>query len=315
MNAKSPTRRTPLTAGLLLAAAFLSSATGEEPARATFSWPENTRIQVTEVALKNGNLAEMTYEAKFRRGEDDHFTVKLANYQFVKINGLPVPPEAVDALKPVIETFNTMPSLVINKAGELVDVRGIDKTVDASGKLIGELAKDDEKRKEMVEALQSEQAKALMRNMLSEYWSCWVDGWIDFPAGPGTTIMEDFDQPLVVDTESVQGTRTFQHLGKVADQPDHVHLRIEMSIEDPALTRAVAQMIKNMDEQRGKAADPELDTVPTIIANTAVEAKINLNTLRPIWAKRSKTVRAKSDDPKYANLKRTETSEYSFVWK
>ena len=297
---------------ILLALSGLAS--GEEAAGSKFVWPSDERIQVREIAVKNGKRAVMKYDVALRRGEDGNSTVKLANYEFVQIDGLPITLEMLGALKPAVEAFNSMPALIINRAGELVEVADVDASIDATGKLIGSLAKDEKRGKEMMGALKNERARELLRNVLSEYWACWVEGWIEFPATEGKSVTEEFEQPLIGGTEPVAGTRQFTHLGEVEGEPGKVHLKIETSIEDPALTRAITQMIRDIDKENGKEADPELDTLPNFVVDTAIEAKIDLETLRPTWAKRSKTVRADSDDPEHAKLKKVETHEYHFRW-
>ncbi len=255
----------------------------------------------------------MTYAIDFDRNNDTEYVARLVDCDFVTINGAPLSDELKQGLKPVMDAFNAMPSFVVNSSGHLVDIRGLDAAIDATGKMIEGIRKDGS-GKEMTKAFKTDQATELLAILLAEYWTCWVEGWIDFPAPYGQTVSEEFEEQMIQGTTPVKGTRKYHHLGEVSGAPNLLHLRIETFIEDPTLTKAVKEMLTNFDKANQKPSDPELDSILTVIAHSIIETKIDPTTLRPVWAKRSKVIRADSAAPEFEKMERVESHEYTFHW-
>ena len=295
---------------LLSIASWISAAEDTvEPLQTIFQWNDPLQLRVTEIALKNGARAEMSYVLDFRSNEHDAFRVKMTALEFISINGSNVTEEMRQQLRPSIESFEKMPAFIVDQQGQLIDIVGIKTALAAVGEMTGKSENDQRA------ALQSEEAQALLKAALSAYWGCWVASWIGFPAQPDEVWVEDFDEQILPGTnQTIKGFRKYSHLGKVSDENELVHLRIDSTMEDPSMTQAVKEMLTNMDISAGREPDPELDSIPNMIGDSMIEVKIDPSTLRPVWAKRSKTIRMDSDLPKYESLRRHEEHEYTFHW-
>ena len=285
----------------------------EEAAKpSSFDWPAPTKVQVTEIANKKGNNAVMSYRIDFSKGGKG-YVARMVDLDFSSINGTSVPDRMREALKPAVTAFNSMPSFVINPSGELIDITDLEGMIDATGKMLNEIRKD-ESGAEIKKAMKADKTKEMIFNLLAEYWVCWVENWIDFPASPDESITEEFEGPLLSGTTPVKGTRIFRHLGNVKDSPHLVHLRTETTITDPSLTKAVKEMLSELDKAKGEAPDADLDSVPEVVLLTIAEVKIDLRNLRPTWAKRSKEVKPKSGKPEIDKIDRVQSHEYFFDW-
>ncbi|MBI1311621.1 hypothetical protein GC176_10030 [bacterium] len=255
----------------------------------------------------------MTYKLDFRADEDDTYVLRLIDLDIVAFNAKPLTAETKNNLQPDIDAFNAMPSFVVNSSGQMSDVLGLDGLIDAAGKTT-ERGRSDGASRNFAEALHNDRFREFFTRALSAYWTCWVEGWIDFPANPGDSVSVDFEEPMMPGVAPVNGRRTYQNLGAVPESPGLLHLRNETIIQDPSFTKAIVEMIRGLDEANRRFPDPELDTIPEMFGQTVIESKIDPTTLRPVWAKRTKIMRVDSDDPQYAPLNRFESHEYTFHW-
>jgi len=293
------------------------SACSEEASRVShpFVWPSPQAIKVSESAIKNGNTAELTYEIDFKSAGKANYQVNLRNLAFIKINGFKVTPEIQQKMQSVINAFNSTPTFVINDAGRLIDIEGVDRLVDATGKML-EANRKGSGGPDVTETLKTSPAKALLVQALSQYWTCWVEAWIDFDLSPGGVLEEAFEEslPQGLSDKKFKGIRKWKHLGRIPGQPNLVHLRLETTVRDESLTKAIVESIRKIDQTNHKPPDPELETVLVMLADSSMEVKIDLATLRPVWAKRTKHIHANTNDPKFAKAERNESHEYTFTW-
>ncbi len=278
-------------------------------AKQSFDWPSPKTVKISELALKKGNTAELTYEIDFQRGKGRDYLVSLKNLTFKKLNGSAVTPEIERGLQPAINAFNTMPTFVVNETGRLADIEGIERLVSATGNA---LAVDDK----TLDALKSKQATALLKHALSQYWTCWVEAWIDFDLPPGSEVERMFDQPLpgAEGGKPIRGVRKWEHLGPVEGRSGLVHLRMEETFKDESLTKAITELIHNFDQANQVESSEDSEDMPVVLATSSMEVQIDLMTLRPIWAKRTKHIQVNSDDPQFAKFEQKESHEYSFTW-
>lgn len=300
----------PAAAFATLALAFGTS--HAEEAKSTFDWPAPAKIGISETAIKNGNHAEMTYALDVKKRDDGKLIIRMVDFQFDSFNHQPITPEFERALRPVIDSFGTLPSFVVNEEGHLVDIVGIDALIDGTGKYLDSV-REDGKGKEVADQMKDPAVKKMLMRALSEYWNGWVEAWIGFGPKPGETVEEPFREGLVPNQPEIEGVRTYRHLGTDPDNPSLIHLKIDSHIGDPTAGKAIGGLLSRFDQKNKGKSDIDLENMPSITVDGEFEVKIDPTTYRPAWAKRSKNIQV-SGPTEEESGSRVESHEYTFHW-
>jgi len=259
-------------------------------------------------------LAEMNYLLEFKRHEGNNSIASLSDFSFEKINGKPLSVELQEAVTPAIQAFNSFPDFIINSSGELIDIIGLEESIDGAGGAINSLREKAGTKSEIdtKKIFASQRAREMLVNALSEYWMCWVGAWVEFPCETGRTKEAEFSRPIAGGETPIRGKRIYTNFGPVTGMPGFVHLKIESVIEDPALAKEMQKMFGEFDKEQGK--DVSKEKIPTFKVTSYMETKIDLKSMRPIWAKRSKIIEGSETGNGMKPFKSVESHEYRFNW-
>lgn len=300
--------KTPVLATAILGGALAARSEGAS-AQAAFAWPEPGVVKVTEIRAKRRGAAKMTYDVHFRRLDERHFVATQKNLSVLQVNGVKVTPEMAAALGPLKDAAK-MPPLKVDAAGFLVDVLDLDSQFDLAEEIADALDGDD-RRVETIKKLRNEQGRAWMKQLYSGYWTTWVEGWIEFPARPGEVHREDSEFSLPGGAASIPSRLVYQNLGPVDGRPALTWLKIESTIKGAELGGPVKDWIASLG-LNGKA--PDAGPVGAFAVRTMIEAKIDLETLKPSWARSAKYVHREGDKGEGDEATLVDSAEFTFRW-
>lgn len=273
-----------------------------------FDWPSSGKVRITELVEKKGNTAKMSYYLTVNTKEARRF-IRIVDLKFVSINGEKISPELEAELAPVIESLNSMPYFVVNSQGELVDIAGLTEAIDSFDNVIKHVRKEDNEP-EFSEIMKSDPARKLLFDALSEYWTCWVEAWIVFPATEDKPYIDQYTNTLPGSETSYLTTRTLNNFGTYEGL---THLKVETSVTDPRITDSIKEMLDTFDQASGKPIDRNLERPSGMRVEALAEAKIDLETLRPKWVKRQKRVMITSNSSEIIDSS-FESHTYTFHW-
>lgn len=251
----------------------------------------------------------MSYEIVCQPGEKGTKKISMEKLVFVTVNDKPISPEMEKNLKPAVKAFDDMPVFLVGKDGRLSGIEGVGKMLQSVEEM-----KNRGNQETSSKLAESPQTDALLKAILGEYWTCWVEAWIDFPVSNGSPVTEPFEDELFPGQPKLKGTRTSVHVGVIAGSPRVHHLKTEITVSDPRLTMVVLEMLKKIDKTNGKTSETNAEDVPELQSTTTLEVKIDPATLRPTWAKREKWIRPLKPDSRSRGNERKETHEYFFSW-
>ncbi len=191
-----------------------------------FVRPVDCTVTVTESVDQDGSTGELAYTLRFV-GERDLSVMSWEGMTMTSVNGDPVPASAANEL---IAGF-LLPSLVVNDAAEVVEVRGLEELAEA-------IAEADPESDSAVVA-DPGFLDLLAQVAISQYWDSWFRIWAQWVQVEQPTEDWIFEGPDGSDQEA-----TVRSLGRTSD--GLVALRYETSLTGPSLQTIMGEFIDSL---------------------------------------------------------------------
>lgn len=269
-----------------------------------FSWPCPSTVEIKEKALKRGHTAELRYQLVCSEGEKGSRRFRLQGLQFDKIDGEPVAKEVLQQLQAAIQSFDELPAFMVDSQGRLADVENMDKLLQSmakAGSSQGNALPD--------RVLKDPKVAQMMKLILMDYWQCWVEHWIDFPAKSGEPVSDVIQQSFVPNTAAVSMNRTMEVLPPSDATPGTRHLRMKSEMTG----RQLAEFLKSLVPDQPDKAGQGLDDLPEARCFKIYEVKQDVEKRLPVWARRETNITLKEGkDDRFPP--QVETHEYQFLW-
>lgn len=305
-----------LTTGPVFAKDLLPDA--ETPAAAPasapalrFAWPTPSRVTVTERILKKGKRSVVRYDAVLSARKGGGYELKLDKFQFVELEGQdvskgPLPPE----LKAAQAVAGAIPSLVLSPEGQVVDVVGMEETMERALQLVPE---EQGMREKMRAAFAQPGLAQAMKQKAGDFWQAWVAAWVGMDLAAGQE--RSATVPMQLPSGSVDSKVTMRHRGPVPEHKGAVRLELETVLEGEPFRKAMANMLSQMMQgvsTQGGKPPPDFDAMLKSARRVStVETVTDPATLRPYSARLAQVTQLRVEDQE---REEREEREYSFAW-
>ncbi len=131
-----------------------------------FDWPIPGRVQVTDTAFKKGKTAKTRYVLKISRMPNGGAKIGFTDFEFLEFEGFDLESAVMRKhLAPVLAMTKLIPSFKIDRAGNLLEVMGMEEAVEE----LLQLEEDEAVRAQITKALKSPEFAATMGRVLD--WS------------------------------------------------------------------------------------------------------------------------------------------------
>ena len=293
---------------LLFLATLLTPNTTKAAEAFKFNWPIPGRVQVTDTAFKKGKTGKTRYVLEISRLPNDGAKVKFTDFEFLELEGLDLESAVVrKVLAPVLTMAKLIPSFKIDRAGNLLEIMGMEEVIEELLKL----EEDESVRAQLTKALDSPEIAAAMEAAAASYWQQWVGYWIDLDLAGGEA--RDGEQESTFLGVTVTQSVTIKNLGESLNYPGKTHLKLEATAGGDALVQAAITALREAETRAGR--DPNgipVDLVEQGEKSSIVELVTDVQTLMPVYVKTEEIVKAK---PKGEALRtQIERHEYEFDW-
>lgn len=276
------------------------------PAPRSFEWPVPAAVTVTQETLKKGRRGTARYVVRATSGPGaEQITVNFTDMEVTALEGYDLNDPAVrQRFAPVISVMTAMPSFIVSREGELIQVLGvaamIDKMIEA-GVMTAEVA----------QVMKSPAMQNAVEAKVGDYWNLWVGAWIGVELNKGDDVA--FVAQVPVGAVTVPQSTRIEHLGEPNDYPGHVHLRMTSTLEGPEFQTAMKGFIEQMLANMPEAKNPP-DSLPemNLRRTSVIEVYTDSRTLRPAYAMSDMrlTAEAAGQTPK----NRHDRQEFHFSW-
>lgn len=290
-------------ASLALTLLLLAAPTLADPLR--FAWPVPAQALVTVEASKAGHSVSSSLTLKVSQDAEALTRLDFSDARLLTVDGRDLLPDEEHTFGPLAAA---MPSLLVDKAGRVVEVLGLEPLTEG---LVA--ASPEAGRAGLRRALASPRVQADLKAKAAEDWQAWVGLWLGREVESG--------RPLVLSTTSqvlgtrVQATGTLAHLGPAAGFPaGAVRLRLELTAAGKDLAQAV---YGGLAEAAREAMRPLGDLSPEWIEaasrTQSVELVADPGTLRPYRVDReTRTLVRLRGEPAQIQI---ETKSFRFEWR
>lgn len=274
-----------------------------------FAWPTPSRVTVTEHILKKGKRAVTRYEATLSARQDGGYELKLDKFRFLEMEGRnvtkgPLPPE----LKAATALAGAIPTLVISSEGQVVDVVGMEESMERVLMLVPE----ENGLRDQVRSVLAQPAMAqMMKQKAGDSWNVWVGAWVgtDLSAGEERSATV----PMQLPAGTVASRVTMYHRGPAEGRKGAVRLEMETVLEGEPFRKAMVGMLSQMVQgaaPQGKA--PDFETMLKSARRVySVELVTDPATLRPYRARLAQVTELQVGEQE---REEREEHEYSFAW-
>ncbi|MBX3073222.1 hypothetical protein KF707_18440 [Candidatus Obscuribacterales bacterium] len=277
-----------------------------------FAWPVPSRVTVTEETLKKGKTAKMRYDIVLnKQSSGDNYELNFDKFEFLAIEGtdLSIPENREQAgavLKQATALGSMLPTLVITPKGNVVDVIGMEKCIDAATAL---LSSADPK---VIELIKSPEMVEQMKQKSVDFWRVWVETWLTAPES-GKVNAYEMEVPIM--GVKLQAPLTVRNEGSSKETGSDVKLIAETVLEGEKARQALATMMQNMvakipQKEGVKPFSP--DMIKSMKRVTRFTVVTNPKTLQPRSASSDSLIDLAIEDKQRSEI---EKHDYSFDWK
>ena len=293
---------------LLFLSTLLTPNTTKAAETFKFNWPIPGRVQVTDTAFKEGKTGKTRYVLEISRMPDGGAKVKFTDYEFLELEGFDLESAVMQkALAPVLAMAKLIPSFEIDRAGNLIEVMGMEAAIEE----LLQLEEDEAVRAQIAKALKAPEFATTMEAAAASYWQQWVGYWIDLDLARGE--VRDGEQESTFLGVTVTQSVTIKNLGESLDYPGKTHLKLEATTGGEALVKAVITALREVETRAGRNPNGiPVDLVEQGEKSSIVELVTDVKTLMPVYVKTEEIAKVK---PKGEELRtQIERHEYEFNW-
>lgn len=281
-----------------------------------FAWPVPSRVTVSESTLKRDKTAKIRYDIVLNKQKTgDNLELRFDNFELLQFNDLDVStPEGKATLGPALPQIqalqSAMPTLVINKSGEVVDVVGMEELVEKGVALL-----PDPTMRESMRALMSSPAMtAQIKAKTQDFWRVWVGAWIGCSAAAGKDQVVDTEVP-VMPGKLIKVPLTIHNDGPADGAPGNIKLSGETILQGEEATKALAGMMQQIAGQipvkeGAKPFSPEM--LKEMKRTSKFSVVTNPKTLQPQEAHSEIVTALQMEEERRVQ---TEKHDYVFDWK
>ena len=289
---------------LLFLATLLTPNTTKAAEAFKFNWPIPGRVQVTDTAFKKGKTGKTRYVLELSRMPNGGAKVKFTNFEFLELEGFDLESAVMrKVLAPVLAMAKLIPSFKIDRAGNLIEVMGMEAVIEE----LLQQEKDKAVRAQLTKAFKAPEVAATMEAAAASYWQQWVGYWIGLDLARGEE--RDGEQESTFLGVTVAQSVTIKNLGESLNYPGKTHLKLEAVIGGEALLKAAITALR---EHGTNPNQVPVDLVEQAEKSLVVEVVTDMQTLIPVYVKTEEIAKAK---PKGEELRtQIERHEYEFDW-
>ncbi len=184
-----------------------------------FAWPIPTRAWVTETASKDETTAKIKYEVILSEDTRTHdLLLQFRNYSILELGGTNLDdPSKQKIISQTLALMSAMPTIVISREGEIVDIRGLDEMV---ARVLAAVP-DKELQARLEKVLKSPQMMQTARRKIGDLWLSWVSLWSDTEIAPEETVKGSIEVPML-DGTVVEAPAVITHRGFDKTEPSNV---------------------------------------------------------------------------------------------
>jgi len=205
----------------------------------TFSWPADCEVDVAESVLRKDVRAELSYKLGLV-AEGDHIVVSYRDMEVLEVAGRSLSDkERRDAAVPFL-----LPEMVVDAAGEVIEVRGMDALID-------QIADLDPSLRDV--ASSPTFAQTIESSAISKYWNVWAGGWAMWGSFEET---EEEGYYEAADG-SAPGSPDFTMYSLGTTESARAVLRREEILAGPQLAEALGVVMGSLGEDLGKPPDTD----------------------------------------------------------
>ena len=293
---------------LLFLATLLTPNTTKAAEAFKFDWPIPGRVQVTDTSFKKGKTGKTRYVLEISRMPDGSAKIKFTDFEFLEFEGLDLESAVIrKVLAPVLAMAKLMPSFKIDRAGNLIEIMGMEEAIEE----LLQQEKDEAVRAQLTKAFKAPEFAATMEAAAASYWQQWVGYWIGLDLARGK--VRDGEQESTFLGVTVTQSVTIKNLGESLNYPGKTHLKLEATTGGEALVKAVITALREAETRAGR--DPNgipVDLVEQGEKSSIVELVTDVQTLMPVYVKTEEIAKVK---PKGEALRtQIERHEYEFDW-
>ncbi len=289
---------------LLFLATLLTPNTTKSAEAFKFNWPIPGRVQVTDTAFKKGKTGKTRYVLKISRLSDGGAKVEFTDFEFLELEGFDLDSAVMrKVLAPVLAMTKLIPSFKIDRAGNLIEVMGMEALIEE----LLQQEEDEAVRAQLTKALKAPELAATMEAAAASYWQQWVGYWIGLDLARGEA--RDGEQESTFLGVTVAQSVIIKNLGESLNYPGKTHLKLEAIIGGEAVVKAVTAALR---EHGTNPNEVPVDLVEQAEKSLIVEVVTDVQTLMPVYVKTEESAKVK---PKGEELRtQIERHEYGFDW-
>jgi hypothetical protein len=273
-----------------------------------FDWPIPGRVQVTDTALKKGKTAKTRYVLKISRMPNGGAKIGFTDFEFLELEGFDIESAVMrKVLAPALAITKLIPSFKIDRAGNLIEVMGMEAVIEE----LLQLEEDEAVRAQLTKALKAPELAATMEAAAASYWQQWVGYWIGLDLARGEA--RDGEQESTFLGVTVAQSVTIKNLGESLNYPGKTHLKLEAAIGGEALLKAVIAALREAATRMGRNPDEvPVDLVDQGEKSLIVELVTDVQTLMPVYVKTEEIVKLKLKGEEVGT--QIERHKYKFDW-
>ena len=244
-------------AAVAAAAALVPAVAGDDPPPLKFAWPVPSKGRVTETVSRGGHSVTTRCSATLDKTEDGAaLRLHLSDWEIVKLDDRGADdPSIAPQIRMMLVGLQVTPDLVLGTGGEVKDVVGLDRAIDA---LFDEIEKGvDEKMKAQLprlrEQFKSPEARARMTRDATRSWKTWVGDWAGRVIPEGERGVEVPYKILCPDLVEYEVPTRFRRMSGEKEGPGLVRFLRESVLDGEDARPVLAAWLKRMEETMGKA--------------------------------------------------------------
>jgi hypothetical protein len=293
---------------LLFLATLLTPNTTKAAEAFKFNWPIPGRVQVTDTALKKGKTAKTRYVLKISRMPNGGAKIGFTDFEFLELEGFDIESAVMrKVLAPALAITKLIPSFKIDRAGNLIEVMGMEAVIEE----LLQLEEDEAVRAQLTKALKAPELAATMEAAAASYWQQWVGYWIGLDLARGEA--RDGEQESTFLGVTVAQSVTIKNLGESLNYPGKTHLKLDGVIGGEALLKAAIAALREFETTAGRNPDEvPVDLVDQGEKSLIVELVTDVQTLMPVYVKTEEIVKLKLKGEEVGT--QIERHKYKFDW-
>lgn len=284
-----------------------------------FAWQAPARLNVIETLVIDGRTIKVRYDINVAAHDTfaNHVVLSFANASPIEIDNQQVnlssyPTDIRNKTRLILSDYYSRPSLIVNPAGEVVQVIDIEKSVRA----LVDLSYPDDVPAQLKAYQAAVRNSALLAKVETSAYNvhgCLIRPWVNFATPENQSTESPIDMVLVDGGRPVPALRTLTNYGRVAGESSQLHLKSDTQAGGTELADMMLDLTFQLEGR--SEARPSLEGVATASRSRVSEVKLDARTLQPVWARcDTHFLIESSDDDLLRSTDNRRSAEYRIEW-